>query len=88
MLLCGFAAIVRMKRHGMRLLYPEMLKLGASCDVVCFDKTGTLTGTTVSLSSSAPFCVVASSISCHTSLSEGKTRLLLLDVLHWDATGD
>lgn len=47
MLLCGFAAIVRLRKHGITLLYPEVLKLGASCQVVAFDKTGTLTGTTV-----------------------------------------
>ena len=47
MLLCGFAVIARLRKHGMTLLYPEVLKLGANCDVVCFDKTGTLTGTTV-----------------------------------------
>lgn len=58
MLLCGFAAVVRLKKHGIKLLYPEMLKLGASCDVVCFDKTGTLTGTTVCSS-----CQLA--VTCH-----------------------
>ena len=47
MLLCGFAAVARLRKHGITLLYPEVLKLGASCQVVAFDKTGTLTGTTV-----------------------------------------
>lgn len=34
-------------KHGMTLLYPEVLKLEANCGVVCFDKTGTFTGTPV-----------------------------------------
>lgn len=47
MLLCGFAAIVRLQKEDMLLLYPEVLKLGADVDCCCFDKTGTLTGTSV-----------------------------------------
>ena len=46
-LMVGFAAMARLRKQGISLLFADELKLGASCDTVCFDKTGTLTGATV-----------------------------------------
>lgn len=47
MLLCGFAVTVRLRKQGMNLMFPEVLKIAADMEVVCFDKTGTLTGSVV-----------------------------------------
>ena len=47
MLMCGFAVIVRLKRLGVDLMFPEVLKCAAALEVICFDKTGTLTGSVV-----------------------------------------
>lgn len=49
LLLCGIVARWRLKRQGILLMFPEVLKRGAATDVVCFDKTGTLTHSTVSV---------------------------------------
>ena len=46
-LLCGFGARDRMKKMGINMVSAHVLKLAASCSVVCFDKTGTLTGAAV-----------------------------------------
>jgi P-type E1-E2 ATPase len=48
LLLVGIIAGGRLKRDGLLLMFPEILKRGAAVDVVCFDKTGTLTQSTVS----------------------------------------
>ena len=48
MLLVGVVARWRLKRSGILLMFPEVLKRGAAIDCVCFDKTGTLTHSTVS----------------------------------------
>lgn len=53
LLLIGVAARSFLKRDGLLLLFPEIIKRGAAVDIVCFDKTGTLTDSTVSLYSSA-----------------------------------
>ena len=45
--LVGGVAGVVLKRHGIELLFPEIIQRGAAVDVVCFDKTGTLTDSTV-----------------------------------------
>lgn len=39
--------ITRLKVKGIRLGFPEALRLGAVATVACFDKTGTLTGSVV-----------------------------------------
>ncbi len=49
LMLVGFVARRRSKKDGLQLMYPEILKRGAACDVVCFDKTGTLTHSAVSV---------------------------------------
>ena len=47
----------RLAKQGISLVFPEVLKQGASADTVCFDKTGTLTGSLVSYcSASGGFC--------------------------------
>ena len=48
LMLVGFVARRRSKKDGLQLMFPEILKRGAACDVVCFDKTGTLTHSAVS----------------------------------------
>ncbi len=48
LMLVGFVARRRSRKDGLQLMYPEILKRGAACDVVCFDKTGTLTHSAVS----------------------------------------
>lgn len=48
MLLCGFAVTIRLRKQGMNLMFPEVLKVAADMELVCFDKTGTLTGSVVS----------------------------------------
>ena len=62
LLLVGVVARSLLKRKGVLLLFPEIIKRGAAVDVVCFDKTGTLTDSTVSLciSASGQRCVMAS----------------------------
>lgn len=56
LLLVGVVARSLLKRKGVLLLFPEIIKRGAAVDVVCFDKTGTLTDSTVSLCISASVC--------------------------------
>ena len=48
LMLVGFVARRRSKKDGLQLMFPEILKRGAGCEVVCFDKTGTLTHSAVS----------------------------------------
>ena len=48
MLIVGLVARSRLKKDGLLLMFPEVLKRGAAVDVVCFDKTGTLTDSAVS----------------------------------------
>ena len=43
----------RLAKQGISLVFPEVLKQGASADTVCFDKTGTLTGSLVSYCSAS-----------------------------------
>lgn len=45
----GAVARTRLNRVGLLLMFPEILKRGATLDVVCFDKTGTLTHSAVRL---------------------------------------
>lgn len=45
----GAVARTRLNRVGLLLMFPAILKRGATLDVVCFDKTGTLTHSAVSL---------------------------------------
>lgn len=47
LLLVGVVAQYRLKKEGLLLMLPEILKRGAAVDVVCFDKTGTLTHSAV-----------------------------------------
>ncbi len=53
MLFCGLGSSVRMRKQGIKLVFPEVLQLVACADVCCFDKTGTLTGSAVSHQSSS-----------------------------------
>ena len=48
LLLIGAAARSVLKKDGLLLLFPEIIKHGAAVDMVCFDKTGTLTDKSVS----------------------------------------
>ena len=48
LLLLGAICRSRLKKKGLLLLFPEVVKRGAAVDVVCFDKTGTLTNSAVS----------------------------------------
>ena len=47
LLVIGSAARSHLKKIGLILMFPEIIKRGAALDVVCFDKTGTLTHSTV-----------------------------------------
>ena len=48
LLLIGAAARSVLKKDGLLLLFPEIIKHGAAVDMVCFDKTVTLTDKSVS----------------------------------------
>lgn len=48
MLVGAVARDLLLKKDGLLLLSPQILKQGADVDVVCFDKTGTLTDSLVS----------------------------------------
>ena len=47
MVIAGAVARSRLRKDGLRLLRPEVMKQGAAVDIVCFDKTGTLTHSAV-----------------------------------------
>ena len=49
LLVIGAAARSELKKDGLILMFPEIMKRGAVVDTVLFDKTGTLTRSTVSL---------------------------------------
>ncbi len=53
LLVLGIVACSRLKKLGMVLLFPEIVKRGAAVDVLCVDKTGTLTDSAVSV----VFCI-------------------------------
>ncbi|KAL0036849.1 hypothetical protein WJX77_002108 [Trebouxia sp. C0004] len=54
LMLVGFVARRRSKKDGLQLMFPEILKRGAACEVVCFDKTGTLTHSAANLHGTLP----------------------------------
>lgn len=49
LMVIGAAARSELKKDGLMLMFPEIIKRGAVVDIVLFDKTGTLTSSTVSL---------------------------------------
>lgn len=49
LLVIGAAAASHLKKDGLTLMFPEIIKRGAVVDVMCFDKTGTLTHSSVRL---------------------------------------
>lgn len=59
LIVIGIAARSHLKKDGLTLLFPEMIKHAAEIDVVCFDKTGTLTHTSVRLRHSASLLLLA-----------------------------
>ena len=47
MIFISVVNVTRLARKGIRLTFPELLRLSAVATVACFDKTGTLTGSVV-----------------------------------------